>query len=381
MNRVNNENTGSMNGEPSLIQELGIDPRILDDKKEHTTKKIEYVRSYVEKWLYVWVNNPDIKTITFIDAMTNAGIYLDGELGTATEVCKLFIEFAKQHRDIKFCLFINDCDEARVKACLDVCDYLATDDCPNVHLIYASMDVNDFLEDAATSGKIPRGYGNAVLLFVDPYNARTVHLDAMVQFIKAHYCEVLFNWFSSDLNRNKNDQAIYDCFDGLVVPEGGNATKAVADALRVGDIRYVFSYPFRIVSNVELYQIIFLTPSDKGLEKLKDALWDVFKGAENHRNKGKLRVQQSLFDFDEFEDVRADLYAPDAQELLFEEFQGQEHVKYDTISAFLLERTMLRKAHFNRHVLQPLIDEGKLVKETKVRRNAYSTTTYAFLLP
>ena len=373
----NEDKQGVINSD--IIQELGIDPRILDDKKEHTTKKIQYVRSYVEKWLYVWVNNPDTKSITFIDAMTNAGIYLDGGLGTASEVCKLFIEFSKQHPKIKFFLYINDKDQARIETCLRVCDSLADDDCPNVQIIYASMDVNDFLEDGATSRKIPRGIGNAVLLFVDPYNARTVHLEALVQFIKSRYCEVLFNWFSSDLTRNKNDQAIIDCFDGLVVPEGEDAAKVVADALRVGNIRYVFSYPFRIVSNVELYQIIFLTPNERGLEKLKDALWDVFQGAECHRNKGKRgSAQQSLFDLDEFEDYRAELYENDAQGMLVREFAGQEHVSYTKMSAFLLERTMLRKAHFNKHVLQPLIDEGKLIKEMKVRRNAYSTTTYAF---
>ena len=40
-------------GDVDYIKELSIDTSILEGKKDQTTKKIAYVRSYVEKWLLV----------------------------------------------------------------------------------------------------------------------------------------------------------------------------------------------------------------------------------------------------------------------------------------------------------------------------------------
>ena len=40
----------------NLIDELGIDKRILDEKKQQTDYKIKYVVEYVKRWLIVAVN-------------------------------------------------------------------------------------------------------------------------------------------------------------------------------------------------------------------------------------------------------------------------------------------------------------------------------------
>jgi len=69
----------------------------LDEKKEQTTYKIDYITKYVEKWLYVVANVPGIKNINFIDCMCNAGIYQDGDLGYSMRVLELFN--ALQQRD------------------------------------------------------------------------------------------------------------------------------------------------------------------------------------------------------------------------------------------------------------------------------------------
>lgn len=362
------------------IAELDIDTSILEDKKDQTTKKIEYVRSYVEKWLLVWVNQQNIKSITFIDAMCNAGIYTDGGLGTAAEVAKLFASFAKQHPSIRFYLYINDQDKDRVETCGKLCEYLAADASNNVTVYWADLEVNDFLRKAATTNVIPGGYGNAVLLFVDPYNARTVHLTAMTDFIKSRYSEILFNWFSSDLTRNKGDQQIIDCFDGLNIPDGKDAARAIADSLKVAPMKLAFSFAFRNKMNAELYQIIFVTPSPKGLEKLKDALWEVFHGAQYHRNpREPLGAQQSLFSESEFEDSVAAEYSYDARADLIDAFSGQRHVPFLAISTFILEETMLKESHILKYVLKPLIESGQVTKDgTTKRSNNFKADTYTF---
>lgn len=364
----------------SLIDELGIDRKILEPKKQQTTKKIEYVRAYVEDWLFVMCANPDIKTITFIDAMCNCGIYQDGDLGTAGEVCRLFVKFGKWHPNIKFYLYLNDKKIERVDCCTEVCCSLIYPSCRNVNIVHANLDVNDFLLEAATTAKVPSGFGNAVLLFVDPYNARTVHLDSLVAFIRSRYCEVLFTWFSSDPRRNQESEAIADCLDGLTIPPGADAGEMVADKLRTGKMKYVFRYAFRTVTNVELYQIIFVTPSARGLEKLKEALWSTFHGAAYHKNMPpQLAGQPTLFSEKDFEKSNAEGYAGDAKIRLFEEFGGMGGVSYQSIQAFVLEQTMLREGQILDLLIKPLVKSGLIKKDGKVSRRNYKGDTYTFV--
>lgn len=370
----------TMTNRYELMDELQVDPRILDDKKEQTTKKIEYVRAYVKEWLYVMTGKPGIKTITFIDAMCNAGIYRDGDLATAGEVCLLFRDFAKQHRNLIFNLYINDANQKRVDTCAAICNYLIDRNCSNVKLLHASSDVNKFLYEAARTDEVPRGLHDAVLLFVDPYNAHTVHLGALKAFIKSRYCEVLFNWFSSDPVRNKESKAIADCLDGLEISEDMDAGKAIGDELRVGSMKYVFRYTFCTRTNSELYQIIFVTPHEKGLEKLKQALWETFHGAPYHRNKNaSLARQATLFDEDTIERTYADQWGIEAQQRLLVAFSSRSGVTYEEIKVYVLEQTMLREGQIIRELLKPLINKGLITKDGNVIKRNFKEDTYTFL--
>lgn len=366
----------------NIIKQLGIDPQILDPKKEQTTKKIEYVSTYVENWLWVWVNCSNIRSITFIDAMANAGVYEDGDLCTAAEVVKLFCGFAKKHPKISFRLLINDINLARIQSCVKVCEFLIPNDCTNVTVMHKNMDVNAFLRDAASSNDVPYGSGNAILLFVDPYNMGTVHLNPLREFIKRHYCELLFNYFSSDLNRNRDTdrvQRIFDCFDGIDIPEDVDVHHAFAEALRIGSMKHVFSYSFRNMSNSEIYQIVFVTPHQKGLAKLKEALWEVFHGAAYHRNSRPVQAEQpSLFDMETLDSSAAEGYATDAKERLLEAFAGRSGVDYETIATYLLERTMMKEGQFINYVLRPLVRDGRLRKDGIVIASNFKKDTYTF---
>lgn len=372
------DNKQSLTG-AQVIEDLSIDARILENKKEQTTKKVEYVKAYVEEWLRVWLPQNETKSITFIDAMSNAGVYKDGDFCTIAEVAKLFGTYAESHSRISFQLYLNDSNKKRVSTCVDVCSYLIPDGCKNVDIIYANEDVNQFLHEAATTSVIPHGKGNAILLFVDPYDMGTVHLKYIREFIQSRYCDLLFNHFSSDLTRNKNDQRIVNCFDGLDIPTDADVGEAIANALRIGRMKYVFSYPFRIVSNTELYQIIFVTPHIEGMRKIKIALWDTFHGVAYHRNaRVPETIQGRLFSDEEIEDSTALGYATDAQELLVDHYSGQHNVTYEEIATFLLERTMLRDGQFINLVLKPLIKNGRAIKDGKVRSGNYKGDSYSF---
>ena len=78
---------------------IAANKKFLDEKKEQTTYKIKYVSKYIENWLYVVTNIAEVKNISFVDCMCNAGVYLDGETGTAIKVLQHFIMFAPQLPD------------------------------------------------------------------------------------------------------------------------------------------------------------------------------------------------------------------------------------------------------------------------------------------
>ena len=98
-----------------LIDQFGIKKKCLDEIKQQTEYKIKYVVEYVREWLYVATNMPNMNII-FIDSMANAGIYKDGTIGTGPEVLRVFAEFANNHKDKMFYLFINDIDADRLDA-------------------------------------------------------------------------------------------------------------------------------------------------------------------------------------------------------------------------------------------------------------------------
>lgn len=72
------------------LDEWGIDKAKLTDKKEQTSKKIQYVTDYVSRWVEISGVRSDVLGITFVDCMCNAGVYRDGDCCTAIEVLNLF---------------------------------------------------------------------------------------------------------------------------------------------------------------------------------------------------------------------------------------------------------------------------------------------------
>lgn len=96
----------------------------------------------------------------------------------------------------------------------------------------------------------------------------------------------------------------------------------VVRALKVGKIKYVYLYSFRTVTNAELYQILYATPSLKGLKALKDSIWDVFDGEEYHRNHCD-SGQLSMFTTEDIKALNLQEYELEAQNIVYEAFKGK----------------------------------------------------------
>ena len=374
-----------MNISPDDFEKLGIDVSALDDKKEQTTYKIKYVTRYVMQWAIIEAGRKEIQQISFVDCMCNAGIYKDGDACTALEVINIFNDLAKTYPAKDFVVYLNDYDEKRVnifKKILRSCIVPAK----NLYAKIQNIDVNLYLDTIANNRQKNYelfGYGGCTLLYVDPYNFGTVQISRLQNILKNNYCELLFNLFTSDYVRNiaKDSGRIQNCLGGFKPATKDEFIDYVVNALRVGPIQYTFAYSFHTMKNVELYQILYATPSIRGLEVLKDSLWDVFDGVEFHRNhapKTSDIEQISMFDDEDPKEQRLREYAQEAKRIVCEEFQGQT-VEYAVIEQKILEETMLKDSQIIEPVLKPLIDEEKIRKCNNVRKTNFKKDSYAFI--
>ena len=374
-----------MNISPDDFKKLGIDVSALDDKKEQTTYKIKYVTRYVMQWAIIEAGRKEIQQISFVDCMCNAGIYKDGDACTALEVINIFNDLAKTYPAKDFVVYLNDYDEKRVnifKKILRSCIVPAK----NLYAKIQNIDVNLYLDTIANNRQKNYelfGYGGCTLLYVDPYNFGTVQISRLQNILKNNYCELLFNLFTSDYVRNiaKDSGRIQNCLGGFKPATKDEFIDYVVNALRVGPIQYTFAYSFHTMKNVELYQILYATPSIRGLEVLKDSLWDVFDGVEFHRNhapKTSDIEQISMFDDEDPKEQRLREYAQEAKRIVCEEFQSQT-VEYAVIEQKILEETMLKDSQIIEPVLKPLIAEEKIKKCNNVRKSNFKKDSYSFI--
>lgn len=377
-----------MNISPDDFEKFGIDSTILDDKKEQTTYKIRYVVRYVKQWAIIEAERPKINQINFVDCMCNAGVYKDGDFCTALEVIKVFNELAgnPKYQAKQFVVYLNDIDAGRIENFKKVILQVIKPN-KNLHVCTSSMDVNDFLGKVADSTHSLHNrlfaFGNCNLIYVDPYNFGTVQISRLQDILRNNYCELLFNLFTSDYVRNiaKDSGRIQNCLGGFKPATKDEFIDYVVNALRVGPIQYTFAYSFHTMKNVELYQILYATPNIRGLEVLKDSLWDVFDGVEFHRNhapKTSDIEQISMFDAEDPKEQRLREYAQEAKRIVCEEFQGQT-VEYAVIEQKILEETMLKDSQIIEPVLKPLIDEGQIKKCNNVRKSNFKKDSYSFI--
>ncbi len=351
---------------------LSANIKMLDEKKSQTTQKIKYVSKYIEKWLYVVTNIDQVHNINFVDCMCNAGVYKDGEIGTSIKVLELFNEFAPKHPDKSFNLILNDINASRISIISDLINNYVRVRAPNIHIITSTSDVNDFLKNDGFFTRYFNCYPNhsANVVFVDPYNFCTVKISALSHFLSKNYCELIYNIFTSDYVRNQDKSKMQKFCKEENIPFGSKADMIdlIVSRLKIGCIRYSFTYEFKIITNMELYQIMFFTPNLRGLEKLKEALWDTFDGKEFHRNRSESEeTQLTLFSEKDEKDWRLVSYSSSAKTLLLDKYSGQI-MDYISIEEFIIENTMLNGNHVISNVLKPLIQEGKIKKLGHVQR-------------
>ena len=349
----------------------------LTNKAIHTKYKIQYVSEYAKNWVYVASSN-SATNINFIDCMCNAGIYQDGDYCSAIEVLRIFRDCAYKYPHKTYNLFLNDYDGNKIRIMREICSAIFSSYPQNLNIYFKNEDVNDYLNDIKKLYHQSFLYPSMTILYVDPYSFHTVKISSIENFISTTYCELLFNLFTSDFNRNKVDTGIREVLGGdYDIKNTKELLEHVIDRLRIGKMRYFLSYPFRQQKNVEIYQILFAGPNDKGLDKLKDALWKIFNGSEFYKTDlAKESGQMSLFSEEDNQEMAARRYAQECINSLLSSFSGQI-VPYTVIERYVLERSLLKSSHIINFVIKPMMTSGQLTKLNQAQRNNYKKDSYA----
>lgn len=358
--------------------------KYLDEKKPQTTYKIKYIVNYVEKWLFVQCNVKENKNINFVDCMCNAGIYSDGDKGTSINVLELFNRFALEHKDKVFNLVLNDISTERLNIIKDIVYNYIGCKADNIHIYFYNQDVNEFLKENNIFNSIFNCYPDraANLVFVDPYNFCTVKLSILKTFLVDKYCELLFNVFTSDFVRNQDKPKMraYCMEENIIANTKDEMVECIKERLRVGKIEYVFSYEFKTITKNEIYQIMFFTPNTRGLEKLKEALWETFNGKEFHRNEKKQEyVQLTMFTEEDDRNWMTKQHSNVAKDKVLK-FLMNKTVTFAELEIFILENTILRESQIIDNVLKPLIENKRILKLGKVKNKSnYKKDEYKIL--
>ena len=360
--------------------------KYLDEAKLHTQYKIKYIKDYVRRWLNVAVNYRQ-KNIVFIDSMCNAGIYKNGIKGTCIEVVELFIEYARENENKQFYIFLNDYNKDRVKILKELISQYGIPN--NLKISISDKDVVNYL-----SLLIEKNIFNNscfTLLYTDPYNFGIPNLLTTIKtFIDKYYCELLFNYFSSDVTRNKNNTSaknkmstikneLSSVITDINIDDDENKeilNKLINTYKNTKNIKYSFAYRFNNANNAELYYIIFFTPNKRGLELIKESIWEVFNGEESFKKQIDIdKDQLKLFNTN---DLLINTYSGPMKESIIKLGYEKGELSYEDIETYVLENSLLKDSHIIKPIINPLLEDGILEKITPdgVRKNNYKESKY-----
>lgn len=355
----------------------------LDEIKEQSRKKIELVDEYVDNWLYVVENVSGKNEIIFIDCMCNSGIYKNNEKGTAVVVLEKFVKHAKEHPYKKYELYLNDYDKDKIIILKNVMDNI--DRPANVLINYSNTDVNAYLHSLKRNKKFNNAF---ILIFVDPFNFGTVDINNFCSLLNVTYCEILFNFFTSDIRRNIHNEyapnkmeKIKSSLSDFMSTDYKNDREClnyfIQNLKKCRYIKYTFSIEFRNKNNQNLYYLVYATPNIEGLNKLKESIWKVFKGAPYHINK-KNDKMLSLFDLDEMkegvEEYYLTNYLPDVIKDCKLKFENNIFT-YDEMLSFIMEETMLKSGQIIKYVIKPSLNDKTLIYVKKAGKS-FKNSTY-----
>lgn len=348
----------------------------LDEYKEQTKHKHEYLREYLATWFNILINyttssNMSYEKIIYVDSFSNAGEYITGEKGSPIIALNIFNDILKkdknENKKITVECYFNDYDKERKEHLKKIIENFELDE--RIKIFYSQITANEHI--SCVMKKVVQYNNKKVLFFIDPYKIAddVISMESLNKILKDKDTEIIFNHMVNDVVRNiKHYPEKYQDFYRINKTEQKNANEFnelfIENIRKENDVRlFIFSYEFLNIKNQTIYFLVFITHHNKGFEKIKEAIWRVSKGDLIHKNKGNSNnCNLSLFpeeNIKELKEFKIKNKVEDLKDILLNEFKGR-NVKYEEIKKFVIEETIFTSGQIYRKTLIPLKKEGKI---------------------
>ena len=325
----------------------------------HTRAKHDLLRHYLKAWYPIIARYSD--RAVFIDGFAGPGTYEDGSPGSPIIALKTLLEHSSYSTfaSCTFTFLFIESDKRRFSQLEEEIAKLGKLPA-NVVVHLRNTDFATVADELAT---IMRDQNRALaptLAFIDPFGISGIPLELIARLLSSDKCELFVTFMADPLNRFSKagniDQHCVELF-GTDAYRQAQGIPGLVD-LYEAQLRDVAKFPF--VREFQMirtdghpaYYLIHATRSEKGVEKMKDAMWNVDPGSGlsfSDRHAG----QASLFEGQHV--ILGPLRAA-----LLTRFAGTQ-VSVDEVARFTLLNTIYHPGrHLKRLTLKPLEAEGLL---------------------
>lgn len=362
--------------------------------EQHTIAKHELLRNYLNAWFPILTIGGFNRRVIFLDGFAGPGIYSDGEQGSPLIALDVLVNHTSFHK-LKNTEFIFVFVEAEQKRFRSLESELKrfwkqhTGGRPDNIIVHTFND-----KFANVAKQIMNAMGDNQQLaptfaFIDPFGWSGVPLSLVCELLSSAKCEVLFSFMYDSVNRFVTDTRphlvhqfaeLFGTSENehqLAADMEGEERKAFLCDLYVHQLRNEGN--FRFVRTFEIldvdrgrtaYFLVFGTRNIKGLEVMKEAMWNVDPVA-GVRFSGFAGDQMMLFDPE-----------PDLKPLkraLLDHFK-ETTTCAENVRQYVLEQTDYKRSHCT-EVLRELENEELIECTRRKRRRTYPDGTLITFLP
>lgn len=354
--------------------------------EDHTRAKHEILRRYLKAWFPILAFG-GFPRMVFIDGFAGPGIYDDGSDGSPLIALKAFLDQTKPIlAECHFHFIEKDILRAgRLRECIAA--LFAVRAQPRNLLVHVH-DGENF--EQVYSGALRNHPRNApVFALVDPFGWNGIPMTAMCDLMDRASGEVLVNFMFEEINRflahpdqTANFDALFGCGDWrrlTTLPptqrKAGIRDLYAAQLTAVAGARFVRHFEMRNGRERTDYYLFFATKNQKGLRKMKEAMWSVDQRGGMTFSDATNPHQQVLFDGGDTSQLEG---------ILTRRFAGSV-ADVEEVERFVVEETAFRETHF-RGILKgmearvPAAIEVEGCREGR-RKGTYPTGTRVRFMP
>jgi len=259
-----------------------------DSVKEHTEAKLQFYIRYLERYMLILLASPGISRINIYDLYCGAGIYSDGNAGSAIRAASVISQsLDRNFKQITVNLHLNDLNNQKVERLKN----LLAQKIPsisNFNCSFSSKEAFAFIDELIVGQKNQNKHCRN-LLFIDPYGYKDINRFSLEALLSSGLTEIVLFLPIEQMYRFKS-KALDEEIDNFYLPlkrfieqfqlDVNSITSelefidSMAHQLRFNDKYYSTSYAIRNHTGHH-YGMFFITPNLYGLHKILEVKWEL----------------------------------------------------------------------------------------------------------